>query len=30
MTLMFIGALVIAGAFTFMPGRIMHQVAFGP
>jgi len=30
MTLMFIGALVIAGAFTFLPGRIMHQVAFGP
>jgi len=29
MTLMFVGALVIAGAFTFLPGRIMHQVAFG-
>jgi uncharacterized membrane protein len=26
----FIGALVIAGAFTFLPGRIMHAVAFGP
>ena len=25
----FLGALVIAGAFTFMPGRIMHAVAFG-
>ena len=23
----FIGALVIAGAFTFLPGRIMHAVA---
>jgi uncharacterized membrane protein len=27
---LFLGALVIAGAFTFMPGRIMHAVAFGP
>ena len=26
----FTGGLVIAGAFTFMPGRIMHGVAFGP
>jgi uncharacterized membrane protein len=26
----FFGALVIAGAFTFLPGRIMHAVAFGP
>ena len=26
---MFLGALVIAGAFTFLPGRIMHAVAFG-
>ena len=26
---LFLGALVIAGLFTFMPGRIMHQVAFG-
>ena len=25
----FVGALVIAGAFTFVPGRIMHAVAFG-
>jgi len=26
----FTGALVIAGLFTFLPGRIMHAVAFGP
>ena len=26
----FIGALVIAGLFTFVPGRIMHAVVFGP
>lgn len=25
----FIGGLVIAGAFAFMPGRIMHEVMFG-
>ena len=25
----FVGGLVIAGAFTFAPGRIMHAVAFG-
>jgi uncharacterized membrane protein len=25
----FTGALVIAGAFTFLPGRIMYAVAFG-
>jgi len=25
----FVGALVIAGIFTFVPGRIMHAVAFG-
>ena len=25
---LFTGALVIAGGFTFLPGRIMHQVAF--
>ena len=25
----FIGGLIIAGAFAFMPGRIMHQIAFG-
>ncbi len=27
---LFFGALVIAGLFTFVPGRIMHAVAFGP
>ena len=26
---LFAGALVVAGAFTFMPGRLMHEVAFG-
>jgi uncharacterized membrane protein len=26
---LFLGALVIAGAFTLLPGRIMHQVVFG-
>ena len=26
---MFLGGLVIAGLFTFVPGRIMHAVAFG-
>lgn len=26
----FAGGLVIAGLFTFVPGRIMHAVAFGP
>jgi uncharacterized membrane protein len=25
----FIGALVVAGAFTFVPGRIMHTVVLG-
>ncbi|MGP0092775.1 MAG: DUF2306 domain-containing protein [Xanthobacteraceae bacterium] len=25
----FLGALVIAGLFTFLPGRIMHAVLFG-
>ena len=25
----FLGALVVAGAFTLLPGRIMHQVVFG-
>lgn len=25
----FVGGLVIAGLFTFLPGRIMHAVAFG-
>ena len=29
MVSIFIGALVIAGAFTFVPGRIMHRVMFG-
>jgi uncharacterized membrane protein len=29
MIMMFAGALVIAGLFTFMPGRIMHAVVFG-
>jgi uncharacterized membrane protein len=27
---LFAGALVIAGLFTFVPGRIMYHVAFGP
>jgi len=27
---LFAGALIIAGLFTFMPGRVMHQVVFGP
>lgn len=26
---LFVGGLVIAGAFTFWPGRIMHAVVFG-
>lgn len=26
---LFSGALVIAGLFTFVPGRLMHQVLFG-
>ena len=30
MTGLFCGALLIAGAFTFLPSRIMHAVAFGP
>jgi uncharacterized membrane protein len=30
MTSIFLGALVIAGLFTFLPGRIMHAVVFGP
>lgn len=29
MTMMFLFALVVAGFFTFMPGRIMHDVLFG-
>jgi uncharacterized membrane protein len=30
MILIFAGALVIAGLFTLVPGRIMHAVVFGP
>ena len=30
MVSIFFGALVIAGAFTLLPGRIMHDVVFGP
>ena len=30
MQLLYCGALVIAGLFTFWPGRIMHAVLFGP
>jgi uncharacterized membrane protein len=26
----YFGAIVIAGGFTFFPGRIMHAVVFGP
>jgi uncharacterized membrane protein len=26
---LFCGALLIAGLFTLMPGRIMHKVLFG-
>ncbi|MEZ5896672.1 MAG: hypothetical protein R3C51_09740 [Parvularculaceae bacterium] len=26
---LFIGGLVVAGVLSFLPGRIMHQVAFG-
>ncbi|MBX3526381.1 MAG: DUF2306 domain-containing protein [Rhodoblastus sp.] len=29
MTMLYVSALLIAGAFTFLPGRIMHDVAFG-
>ena len=29
MLMLFTGALVIAGVFTFLPGQIMHSVAFG-
>jgi len=29
MTSIFFGALVVAGLFTFLPGRIMHTVVFG-
>ncbi len=27
---LYFGALILAGAFTFLPGRRMHQVLFGP
>ncbi|MDA9543406.1 DUF2306 domain-containing protein [Bradyrhizobium yuanmingense] len=30
MASIFFGALVIAGLFTLMPGRLMHTVVFGP
>jgi uncharacterized membrane protein len=30
MVSIFAGALVVAGLFTLLPGRIMHAVAFGP
>jgi uncharacterized membrane protein len=29
MIFIFSGALVIAGLFTLLPGRIMHSVVFG-
>lgn len=29
MTALFTGALIIAGGFTLLPGRIMHSVVFG-
>ena len=29
MTGVFIGGLIIAGGFTLLPGRIMHEVVFG-
>lgn len=29
MIMIFVGALVVAGLFTLLPGRIMHAVAFG-
>jgi uncharacterized membrane protein len=29
MIAIFVGALVVAGLFTFWPGRIMHAVLFG-
>jgi len=30
MLMLFTGALVIAGGFTFVPGRILHAVVFSP
>ena len=29
MIMLFLGALVVAGLFTLLPGRIMHDVVFG-
>jgi uncharacterized membrane protein len=29
MIFIFAGALVVAGLFTLLPGRIMHRVIFG-
>ena len=29
MIAIFVGALVVAGVFTLVPGRIMHAVVFG-
>tara|TARA_R100001369_G_scaffold92677_1_gene139076 strand:- start:443 stop:697 length:255 start_codon:yes stop_codon:yes gene_type:complete len=29
MILLYFGALIIAGAFTLMPGRYLHEVFFG-
>lgn len=29
MILLYVGALLIAGGFTFVPGRFMHEVFFG-
>ena len=29
MTYLFLGALLIAGVFTLLPGRVMHKVVFG-
>jgi uncharacterized membrane protein len=30
MVAIFVGAMMVAGAFTFLPGRIMHAVVLGP
>jgi uncharacterized membrane protein len=29
LTLLYVGAIVIAGGFTFAPGRYMHELFFG-
>jgi uncharacterized membrane protein len=29
MIVLYVGALLIAGGFTFMPGRLMHTIFFG-